>query len=661
MIEPNVIDFSSPYLKIKCNKTKEIFSIKDFLSIHNLTLIELKEMFKHHNCTYKNAYYHLCTPELRKNNNFTYWKKIDTYHKDQFTPISQFHGLHELHQAKCNICGNILNKNIKDFVVHGCNYCNEKLKEQHVLQNNRQNFLNHIKNKQITVNIEQYFTHESIMDIKCNICSHEWKDDARSLYINEFSCPYCRKEHSFVSKEQFINRINEFYDNVKIINFTRLENEVIYKCTKCNKIHKLPSSHALYHGMIMPCYHEKKKLSLGETIIYHYLKDNGYYFDDEFTFDDCKFINKLKFDFVVFNPITRDIQLLIECDGSIHNTTQKDDIEKRRIKIDYCKMHNYNLFILDIKDIRGKDHYYVNLKKHISQILKEKLQKIPTHNDTSHVYSNICLLKKYDFNEQNIKFLYEHKNELVIENNSLIKCNAKAKIIDIIDVLYTGISWQHTVLKKASQGTFSCLKNKKLKNYLLQLQTINYQIFILKCKNRIAYVGFTLNSQYDKLYNYRNIKLRNFLKKYKNEYVYSIIDHAKSKQEAILKENFWIEFFASNKQFINEQLTIDYIKQNKILNKDGRYSEIFKNNFLSFKTPTIKKAYSLSGETKQKISKKVSGERNPAAVKIKCVETNEIFGCIKSASIKYDIPYGQLLRHLNNKKDNVKNLHFQYM
>lgn len=27
MIEPNVIDFDSSYLKIKCNKTKEIFNI----------------------------------------------------------------------------------------------------------------------------------------------------------------------------------------------------------------------------------------------------------------------------------------------------------------------------------------------------------------------------------------------------------------------------------------------------------------------------------------------------------------------------------------------------------------------------------------------------------------------------------------------------------
>lgn len=84
------------------------------------------------------------------------------------------------------------------------------------------------------------------------------------------------------------------------------------------------------------------------------LKDLNYNYEKEYTFDDCIHINKLKFDFVIFDDDNNIIQI-IETDGKQHyeannffggeegfKITQLRD----NIKNEYCESHNIPLLRL---------------------------------------------------------------------------------------------------------------------------------------------------------------------------------------------------------------------------------------------------------------------------------------------------------------------------
>lgn len=84
------------------------------------------------------------------------------------------------------------------------------------------------------------------------------------------------------------------------------------------------------------------------------LKDIGCNYEREYTFDDCFNVNKLKFDFVIFDD-NNNIKQIIETDGEQHyrpveyfggeenfKLTQLRD----NIKNEYCKSHNIPLLRL---------------------------------------------------------------------------------------------------------------------------------------------------------------------------------------------------------------------------------------------------------------------------------------------------------------------------
>lgn len=56
-----------------------------------------------------------------------------------------------------------------------------------------------------------------------------------------------------------------------------------------------------------------------------------------------------------------------------------------------------------------------------------------------------------------------------------------------------------------------------------------------------------------------------------------------------------------------------------------------------------------------------SGDKNPRARTIRCLETKEIFTTIKEAAKYFGINYSTLKGHLNGKIKNVKGYHFEYV
>lgn len=116
---------------------------------------------------------------------------------------------------------------------------------------------------------------------------------------------------------------------------------------------------------------KKYKFSKGEQRIENFLQDNSYEYIKEYTFDDCRDIGLLPFDFYLTND-----NVIIEFDGQHHftpinfngisdeealknfNSTQKHD----RMKNDYCKKNNIELIRIPYWDY-----------KNIEEILTKKL------------------------------------------------------------------------------------------------------------------------------------------------------------------------------------------------------------------------------------------------------------------------------------------------
>lgn len=119
------------------------------------------------------------------------------------------------------------------------------------------------------------------------------------------------------------------------------------KCPLCgNTFIEIPSYIISGHTKSCGC-----MISSGEKIIRDYLNSHNVQFEQQYTFEDCKYKNELRFDFAVFKQ--KDGKpILIEYDGKQHfvpidffGGEQSFYITKTRDKIkdEYCLQNNYQL------------------------------------------------------------------------------------------------------------------------------------------------------------------------------------------------------------------------------------------------------------------------------------------------------------------------------
>lgn len=139
------------------------------------------------------------------------------------------------------------------------------------------------------------------------------------------------------------------------------------KCLKCNQVFKKKIKAAKKTGCLI-C---SKRVSKGEELIAKYLDGNGFNYQREYTFKDCKDKSLLPFDFALFQKGT--VSILIEFDGAQHfkaveyfGGEQQFINQKRRdsIKDKYCHDNNIRLLRISYKEV-----------KRINEILQRELYK----------------------------------------------------------------------------------------------------------------------------------------------------------------------------------------------------------------------------------------------------------------------------------------------
>ena len=148
------------------------------------------------------------------------------------------------------------------------------------------------------------------------------------------------------NSERTLNDLTgKYFDNLKVLKRVGSANnrKALWECEcKCGSIINvigtdLTTGHTKSCGCIK---------SFGEKKIAEVLKDNNINFIKEYTFEDLRYKNKLRFDFAILNKDGKLIKL-VEFDGKQHyendNFFGGDTKKTDEIKNNYCKNNNITL------------------------------------------------------------------------------------------------------------------------------------------------------------------------------------------------------------------------------------------------------------------------------------------------------------------------------
>ena len=185
----------------------------------------------------------------------------------------------------------------------------------------------------------QYINHATKVIITCATCNHRFlRKPNDHLAKQKYGCPKCagyyKTNEDFIKQAQEIHGLKYNYD---LIDYQRATTKIIIICPEHGEFIQRPSDHLSGYGC--PICNESR----GEKKISSYLKKHNIKFKQQQTFEDCKNILSLPFDF--FLP---DYNLLIEYDGIQHFEPReffggeeafKSLIERDRIKTEYANEH----------------------------------------------------------------------------------------------------------------------------------------------------------------------------------------------------------------------------------------------------------------------------------------------------------------------------------
>lgn len=214
----------------------------------------------------------------------------------------------------------------------------------------------------------EYNGHHKELKILCPKCNKPTYKQIQSIKYNDNVCCYeCNKDIRINVRKTDIGLIRSFIEMLggELVSdtFEYSTKNLIIKCDKCKREYERTWKY-IKDNENVTCPRCSNVRSKGEKKIINILKDNDVKFETEKTFEDCKDISKLRFDFYI-----PDINTCIEFDGKQHfnenycfgkKDTFKDIVRRDKIKNDYCKDNNINLLRINYKQFRN-----------IEKILKE--------------------------------------------------------------------------------------------------------------------------------------------------------------------------------------------------------------------------------------------------------------------------------------------------
>lgn len=146
----------------------------------------------------------------------------------------------------------------------------------------------------------------------------------------------------------------------------------------------------------------------------------------------------------------------------------------------------------------------------------------------------------------------------------------------------------------------------------------------------------------------------------KENFEITAIDFANTEEESLEKEEFWTLFLKGQGYFLYNKYVGNKISEEAKQKMSKKAKE-------RLKDPTKNPMYGKhrSKETKDKISKSRKGKllnnNHPRARKIRCIDDNKIFNCIKDAADFYNIGRTAIINNCKKKSKSCAGLHFEYV
>lgn len=286
---------------------------------------------------------------LRENKN--QFKRVDEY-KNSSTPM-KFH---------CLICENTWETNFDNLKrkIKQCPNCygNKKLTTKEVkswIEDNNVNI-------EILEGYERYHKH---IKSKCLECGYIWGISFAKMKKGR-GCPACARNIP-LNNEVVDKWLNDNTNIVRVSEYTRANDVMKFKHLECGREWETTFNSINSGNSRCPDCASSK----GETKILRFIKNGGFVYSSEHTFDDCFYKGKLFFDFIIFDKNNNPI-VAIEFDGLQHfkpipffggENSFSQTVIRDEIKNEYCKTNN-------IKMVRIPYYEYDNIEEILNSELK---------------------------------------------------------------------------------------------------------------------------------------------------------------------------------------------------------------------------------------------------------------------------------------------------
>ena len=275
--------------------------------------------------------------------------------------IGIYNGNKEKILHKCKVCGYEWEiKPIHIIQGHGCPQC-AKIQRAKSKTMNHETFVKRVA--QLYPNIRvlgEYINTHNPIEVQCTVCGYKWKPKAAQLLIDGnggTGCKQCYTQLQTKSTSVFKEELLQKNPYVKLIgDYYNSYTKTTFKCIACDKkcIWKTTPKIVLDGGKSPICLS-----SNGVIKIEKYLQTKNIVYCREKTFNDCKNVKCLPFDFYL-----PQYNICIEYDGRQHyqpvnfngcsNEKALDSFQKNQIndniKNQYCKLKNINLLRISYLD-----------------------------------------------------------------------------------------------------------------------------------------------------------------------------------------------------------------------------------------------------------------------------------------------------------------------
>lgn len=237
----------------------------------------------------------------------------------------------------------------------GCKICGHKKRWDSRGRITTKNFID--KMKTINSNIEiigEYKDSHSLIKCKCKIDGYEWESIACNLLNKSAGCSECAKrrvrEIEAMPHEEFVRRLSNLNTNIEVLDrYINASEKKHFKCLVHNTVFITSPRTFLYKGgRGCPFCNQ----SSGEKRMISILEKRGLQIKQQYSFEDCKHINRLRFDGYDENN-----KIAYEYQGQQHyqpidfagkgsewaDNEYKKGLIRDKIKQDYCKEHMISL------------------------------------------------------------------------------------------------------------------------------------------------------------------------------------------------------------------------------------------------------------------------------------------------------------------------------